>query len=250
MEWQRMGWTGYSDDTSLIEAGWIHLTDCSQNCLPGTARPSSRLTALVSPIRIFNRPTTFLWTSLRGSCSPFFWYSCFPLLLRLVFLDFFWLRLRGSCSPPSFQPGTRVSLFRFFGIPFSSRLGFVPHFIVPCAFRFRVFRFGFSSILLWGSCSPPASWTLLACFGTRVSHLLCLHYRGSCSSIFLWLRLRNSCFPLSLHLGTRDPAFDFMAPFNFLWGSCSPLSVLHVSGLIFLALDTSPSFLGLVFPTL
>lgn len=40
--------------------------------------------------------------------------------------------------------------------PLSSRLGFIPHFIVPCAFRFRVFRFGFPSILL----------------GARVPHLL------------------------------------------------------------------------------
>lgn len=88
----------------------------------------------------------------------------FPVLLGLVFPTslearvprFLLVTAPGLVFPTLFSPGTRVSLFRFFGIPFSSRLGFDPHFIVPCAFRFRVFRFGFSSILL----------------GARVPHLL------------------------------------------------------------------------------
>jgi hypothetical protein len=240
--WQRMGWTGYSDDTTLIEAGWIHLTDCSQNCLPGTARPSSRLTALVSPIRTFNRPTTFLWTSLRGSCSPFFRDSCFPFFfdaLRLVFLDFLLVTASGLVFPTfSSQPGTRVSLFRFFGTPFSSRLRHVLHFLLPCAFGTRVSRFGFSSLLrgarvphsafwtrlFWDSCFPPIAFT--------PSRLVILD--------FLLVTASGVVFPIIF--APRD------SPSNFLWGPCSPSFILHALGLIFLALDSS--FLGLVFPTL
>lgn len=169
--WQGIGWTGDSG-RHYVDRSRMDTLDRLFSELPTRYGPAFESTHGISFTHThINRPTTFLWTSLRGSCSLFFWDSCFPFFsdaLRLVFLDFLLVTASGLVFPTfSSQPGTRVSLFRFFGTPFSSRLRLVLHFLVPCAFGTRVSRFGLSSLLRGARVPHSAFWTRLfwdSCF--------------------------------------------------------------------------------------
>lgn len=161
-----------------------------QNYVPGTARPSSRLTALVPPLRqpLPTHTQLCYWLSARNRarvpCLSPPWGSCSPIfLLELVFSAFPFFFLWGSCSPKSSTP---------------SRLVFLDNPWDSCFPLFLLAPLG-TRVSLW---IPLASlFGFLSPYWAHVPHLLAFQTAGA--------RVRRYA------LGTRVSHFAFWIPFGF-----------------------------------